>query len=482
MEEKNSPIDVILDKFVEYVRASIQKNGGEGKSAYQYRQVINAFEVDGAFVPENTNKEDVIKANVSKNFLELVPKFIINPEVTVNDRKYTITEIIKVVQDFKDSYNWVQNHKKSYKTYLDLFLKFINDVCNPDNNDKYKDIFDACANERFSSSDFAILNGKTGDVYLHNKLATKFKSRLRCQDRTSGDKIWLPLRFIAKIYSKDKRNFDDDPDNKEKNEKKDNQFSKWLDMLVNDIYIHYVENGKVENVRFGEKDGKKDVHLRLSKHRKKGQTVNEYKVYVRWINENGKVIEKQVLTPTGKGNMKECMKVRDISEIAIDHVKSIDRTLRDLSDDKNNKLKELIKVSDKYKEIQAEDEPDEDIAVDELLESELDLEELRKELDFIKDDGLLRLMASKYNSQKSNGDTFKEIRKITHDKYIGIIEEDIKMENYPNGDSMTLYQELTDVLDQTGNLSIAYSNSASLTGTSVDKIKGFKLEKIINRI
>ena len=290
------------------------------------------------------------------------------------------------------------------------------------------------------------------------------------------------MRFIAKIYSKDKRNFDDDPDNKEKNEKKDNQFSKWLDMLVNDIYIHYVENGKVENVRFGEKDGKKDVHLRLSKHRKKGQTVNEYKVYVRWINENGKVIEKQVLTPTGKGNMKECMKVRDISEIAIDHVKSIDRTLRDLSDDKNNKLKELIKVSDKYKEIQAEDEPDEDIAVDELLESELDLEELRKELDFIKDDGLLRLMASKYNSQKSNGDTFKEIRKITHDKYIGIIEEDIKMENYPNGDSMTLYQELTDVLDQTGNLSIAYSNSASLTGTSVDKIKGFKLEKIINRI
>ena len=481
MEEKNSPIDVILDKFVEYVRASIQKNGGEGKSAYQYRQVINAFEVDGAFVPENTNKEDVIKANVSKNFLELVPKFI-NPEETVNDRKYTITEIIKVVQDFKDSYNWVQNHKKSYKTYLDLFLKFINDVCNPDNNDKYKDIIDACANERFSSSDFAILNGKTGDVYLHNKLATKFKSRLRCQDRTSGDKIWLPLRFIAKIYSKDKRNFDDDPDNKEKNEKKDNQFSKWLDMLVNDIYIHYVENGKVENVRFGEKDGKKDVHLRLSKHRKKGQTVNEYKVYVRWINENGKVIEKQVLTPTGKGNMKECMKVRDISEIAIDHVKSIDRTLRDLSDDKNNKLKELIKVSDKYKEIQAEDEPDEDIAVDELLESELDLEELRKELDFIKDDGLLRLMASKYNSQKSNGDTFKEIRKITHDKYIGIIEEDIKMENYPNGDSMTLYQELTDVLDQTGNLSIAYSNSASLTGTSVDKIKGFKLEKIINRI
>ena len=83
--------------------------------------------------------------------------------------------------------------------------------------------------------------------------------------------------------------------------------------------------------------------------------------------------------------------------------------------------------------------------------------------------------------QISNGDTFKEIRKIADDKYIGIIEEGIKMDNNPSGENMTLYQELTDALSQTGNLTIAY-NSESLNGQNVNKIPKFKLEDIINRI
>ena len=53
-KKEKLPIDFVLDKFVENLR----KEGK--KSAAQYRQVINAFEVDGAFVPESTNKEEII--------------------------------------------------------------------------------------------------------------------------------------------------------------------------------------------------------------------------------------------------------------------------------------------------------------------------------------------------------------------------------------------------------------------------------------
>ena len=447
MEEKNSPIDVILDKFVEYVRASIQKNGGEGKSAYQYRQVINAFEVDGAFVPKNTNKEDVIKANVSKNFLELVPKFINNPEVPFNDRKYTRTEIIKVVQDFnKDSYNWVQNHKKSYKTYLTSFLKFISDVCNPDNKDKYKDIFDACHNEYFSSSDLAILNGDEGDIYLHNKLATKFKSRLRCQDRTSGDKIWLPLRFIAKIYSKAKKNQDNNA----------NGFSDWLNNLVNNIYIHYAEDNdtKVENVRFGGEEGKNDVHLCLVIHYDNGVASDEFDVYVRWIDKKGKVIQKRVLTPTGRGNEKKEMIVSGIQAIAIDHVKPIDQTLRELEE--NGKLGTLKKVSDYYKELCENDLLKEGNAVNNLLNKfKLNIGDLNNDLKEIHNDGILRLMDSKLNTKKSNGSTFKKIVK-DGTEYFGIIEEDIIADDILNKENskVVLYQKLDNQMSSNGKLRI----------------------------
>lgn len=150
------------------------------------------------------------------------------------------------------------------------------------------------------------------------------------------------------------------------------------------------------------------------------------------------------------------MIVKSISEIAIDHVKSIDRTLRDLSDEvnnyTNNKLPELMKVSDKYKAIQAEDDPNEDLAIKELLPS-LDLQKLINELYLIKNDGLLRLMASKYNSQKSNGETFQGIYMRKDGSYYGVIETRITKKG-EDGTFFTLYQELTDYLNDTGKLTI----------------------------
>lgn len=449
MEEKKSPIDVILDAFEEYVRTSIKKKGKSGDSAYQYRQVINAFEVDGAFVPESTNKKDVIKANVSKNFLVLVPKFIINQEVRVKNEVYTINDAITWVDIYKKQI-LKESGKRSYQTYINSFLEFIKDVCKNRNN--YEDIYTVCSKENFSSSDLAILSADGGDIYLHNKLATKFKSRLRCQDRTSGDKIWLPLRFIAKIYSKDKKDFDANH-----NEKKENQFSNWLNTLVDDIYIHYlktenVETETVEKVRFGGETGKSDVHLRLAKHGKKGQTAKEYDVYVRWIDNNDKVIERRVLTPTGRGNEKKEMVVSGIQTIAIDHVKPIDKTLRDLEE----KLGTLKIVSDYYKELCDNDQLKEGNAVNNLLKKDGSfIENLTENLKRIHDDSILRLMDSKLNTQKSNGSTFKKIVK-DGTEYFGIIEEDIIADDILNKENskVVLYQKLDNQMSSNGKLRI----------------------------
>lgn len=476
MTEKNLAIDAILDKFVEYKRDSIKNNGKSGDSADQYRQVINAFEVDGAFVPKDTNKEEIIKANVSKNFLELVPKFINKTKVCVNNKEYDINNVIAWVEKYTEQYAWVQNGKKSYQTYINNFLEFIKDVCK--NKNSYKNIYDVCSKENFSSSDFAILSGDEGDIYLHNKLATKFKSRLRSQDRTSGDKIWLPLRFIAKIYSKDKKNHDK---NANKNGKKVNQFSNWLDMLVNDIHIHYIENNKVKKISFGGEKGKDDVHLCLVNHFDNGVASDEFDVYVRWINKKGKVIQRHVLTPTGKGNEKKEMIVSGIQAIAIDHVKPIDLTLRDLESKK--KLRTLKKVSDKYKELCENDELEEDDIIGKIVENnEIDLEKLKGELDLIQKDGLLRLMDSKYNSKKSNGETFQKI--ILKDntegpkekEYVGIIEAEAEI--YDDKDKRVYYyQKLTDMVS---NKNIFHVTRYEIKGTEQ---KGRKaLKKILNLI
>ena len=217
-------------------------------------------------------------------------------------------------------------------------------------------------------------------------------------------------------------------------------------MLVDDIYIHYVENGKVKKVRFGEKGKKSDVHLRLAKHSKKGQTAKEYNVYVRWVDNNGKVIERRVLTPTGRGNEKKEMVVSGIQAIAIDHVKPIDLTLRDLE----SKLQTLQKVSDKYKELCENEKLEEDDVVNEILgDVEINLDKLKEELDFIRKDGLLRLMDSKYNSKKSNGETFQKIilrknkEKPEEKEYVGILEAEAEVYD-DNDERVYYYQRLTD--------------------------------------
>ena len=425
------------------------------KSKGEYKQVVNAL-----------NTEEIYGPNKGRLFLELLVRMIPsnNDSIKVKNRKWS--EVEKIVDAMDNHLNGFKEktsakYKKSYKSYLTSFFTFLRD--NNNHNSLSRLQKGLKMNAAATAAKNALIHDFDGEIYLYSALRTKFKSRLRCQDRTSGDKIWLPLRFIAKLYSIDKKN----------KQKKNNPFSQWLDSLVDGICVHYTEINNTQKV----------CHLTFNKNLSlvfKNKDKEGYDVFVWQIN-NGRNEEFRVLTPTGKGNQKVPMKVKSISEIDIDHVKSIDSTLKE----KEQYLTELKKVSDFYKDMVEEEEYDENAKAKELLNDnnkELNLARLQKELITIGNDGPLRLMASKYNSQKSNGETFKEIRKIADDKYIGIIEEGIKMDNYPKGNSMTLYQELTDVLSQTGNLSIAYSNSTSLNGQDVNQDPNFTLKDIIDKI
>ena len=450
MGKEKLSTEVLMNKYEEYL------SNNDYKSAKVYRQQIELF------FSENSSYFDDMSIQ-QRNFLGLLPGLLCNydnPIIGVIG-KITGKKLIIDIRDsilkkfFKEDVEKTKT-KQNLQSYINRFFDFISDG-KWLNYLKKKEYDKVC----LTPSDIAVINGEDGEIYLHSTLFTKFKSRLRCQDRTSGDKIWLPLRFIAKIYSTDIKNA------KEKEEKKDNDFSLWLNTLVNDIYINYKDDNKVKSVKFGGEEGKKDVHLRIEKG---NDSVN--KVYVRWLYEED-IVEKEVLTPTGRGNEKSVMEVSGIQAIAIDHVKPIDRTLRDLE----GKLDMLKIVSEEYKCLQEIEDAREEEAVNNVLENDdFDINKLTKELDKIHKDGLLRLMDSKYNSQKSNGETFQGIYERKDGSYYGVIETGIKKKDEDG--TFTLYQELTDDFNDTGKLTI--DKEDNLNGDEVKKIAD--LSDIINRI
>ena len=424
----------LLDKFVSY------KSQKAPNSFEEYRQVINALNILCSVNCKNS----------IRNFLDLLPKVIGKKD---KDNKDRFNNLLSELSEANSNYNWGSS-KKSYKTYINQFILF----CKNEKSELGK--VDSLAKLNINAADEAAFNNEGGQIYLRGALFTKFKSRLRCQDRTSGDKIWLPLRFIAKLFSLEKKD----------KKQKENRFSSWLDNLTSNIYVHYIDNNTIKSIKIND-----DNFLALKFEHNNDET---FKVNVRLSyeeNDNG-YLDYPVYTPTGKGNLKEQMVVKDISEIDIDHVKSIDQTLRE----KESNLNVLKEVSDFYKELQAQDNPDENKGAKELFE-ELNnkgkLDGLLNDLRMISNDGVLRLMDSKYNSQKSNGETFQGIYMRKDGSYYGVIETGITKKG-EDGTFFTLYQELTDDLNKTGSLTI--DNEDNLGSTIDDKISD--LEKIINLI
>lgn len=443
-KKEKLPIDFVLDEFVKKLR-----DDGK-KSANQYRQVKNAFGVEDAFASAT---------NAENNFLELLPKLLAIDKYEKKDVKEIIGEIIDGIEKKSlKGYPWNKNGLKSYRTYLGSFLRFVKQI-----NTNTKDaILKECYNNKqdlsLSPLDKKILSQNVEKIYGQVKLIGAFKSRLNRQERISGDKIWLPLDLIRRVF---------------KARRKVDNYWEWIDGLAKSVYIHYADNNNhVCKVCIGEEK----VSLVLSMNQQCSYSVLLVK------NEEGKKNKYQVLTPTGRGNEKEYLSVNnanDLREIAIDHVKPIDKSLRDLQPE----LRMLKIISDKFKELKkdgkANDIKAKDDAAEEIKNS-INLEQLQQELIWIKDDSPLRIMASKYNSQKSNGNTFREIWRFTEkgkeDKYWGIMEE----KGVFYGDQeLFLYQELNDEFPQKIKFEVK-----NILPEEVNKeiIEDNKIKEILNKL
>lgn len=389
-------IEVLLDAF----ENSMCKDANQ-KSRSQYRSVINAL-----------GKDEVFETDAEKNFLTLVIKLI------ANNREDECIKLIGLLRYSVCVYNW--GSLRSYETYCNKFTDFLEKLLSSGAASKKsikKKIASACTTPTLSDTEESWLKTAFAKrtVFLHEQLMTKFMGRLRRQDRISGNKVWLPLSYIAKLYKK---------------AGKTKEFTDWLRKLAEGIFVHYEDDNKeIKSVQFKAQqvflvfeknsDGTYDVYVALSASNKC------YRAY----------------TPTGEGNTKVPMIVKDISDIAIDHVKPIDLTLRELDD--KGRIPNPKMVSESFKDMMGRPEKtDKDIEDEslDLLYNNVDICELTDELNLIRTDGVLRLMTSEYNGKKSNSTAYDKIIKIKgKEEYLGLLGEALL-----DDETIYLYQRLNE--------------------------------------
>lgn len=389
-------IEVLLDAF----ENSMCKDANQ-KSRSQYRSVINAL-----------GKDEVFETDAEKNFLTLVIKLI------ANNREDECIKLIGLLRYSVCVYNW--GSLRSYETYCNKFTDFLEKLLSSEAASKKsikKKIASACTTPTLSDTEESWLETAFAKrtVFLHEQLMTKFMGRLRRQDRISGNKVWLPLSYIAKLYKK---------------AGKTKEFTDWLRKLAEGIFVHYEDdNNEIKSVQFKAQqvflvfeknsDGTYDVKVALSASNKC------YTAY----------------TPTGDGNTKVPMIVKDISDIAIDHVKPIDLTLKELGD--KGRIPNLKMVSDSFRDMMGRPEKaDKDIEDESLdqLYNNVDINKLTDELNLIRTDGVLRLMVSEYNGKKSNSTAYDKIIKIKgKEEYLGLLGEALL-----DDETIYLYQRLNE--------------------------------------
>lgn len=376
-------IEVLLDAF----ENSMCKDANQ-KSRSQYRSVINAL-----------GKDEVFKTDAEKNFLTLVIKLI------ANNREDECIKLIGLLRYSVCVYNW--GSLRSYETYCNKFADFLEKLLSSEAASKKsikKKIASACTTPTLSDTEESWLKTAFANrtVFLHEQLMTKFMGRLRRQDRISGNKVWLPLSYIAKLYKK---------------AGKTKEFTDWLRKLAEGIFVHYEDdNTEIKSVQFE----KKQVFLVFEKNEENSDGTYNVKVALSASNKCY-----TAYTPTGDGNTKVPMIVKDISDIAIDHVKPIDLTLKELGD--KGRIPNLKMVSESFKDMMGRPEKaDKDIEDESLdqLYNNVDINKLTDELNLIRTDGVLRLMVSEYNGKKSNSTAYDKIIKIKgKEEYLGLLGE-----------------------------------------------------------
>lgn len=392
-------IEVLLDAF----ENSMCKDANQ-KSRSQYRSVINAL-----------GKDEVFKTDAEKNFLTLVIKLI------ANNREDECIKLIGLLRYSVCVYNW--GSLRSYETYCNKFTDFLERLLSSEAASKKsikKKIASACTTPKLSDTEESWLKTAFANrtVFLHEQLMTKFMGRLRRQDRISGNKVWLPLSYIAKLYKK---------------AGKTKEFTDWLRKLAKGIFVHYEDDNKeIKSVQFE----KKQVFLVFEKNEENSDGTYNVKVALSASNKCY-----TAYTPTGEGNTKVPMIVKDISDIAIDHVKPIDLTLKELGD--KGRIPNLKMVSDSFRDMMGRPEKaDKDIEDESLdqLYNNVDISKLTDELNLIRTDGVLRLMVSEYNGKKSNSTAYDKIIKIKgKEEYLGLLGEALL-----DDETIYLYQRLNE--------------------------------------
>lgn len=392
-------IEVLLDAF----ENSMCKDANQ-KSRSQYRSVINAL-----------GKDEVFKTDAEKNFLTLVIKLI------ANNREDECIKLIGLLRYSVCVYNW--GSLRSYETYCNKFTDFLEKLLSSGAASKKsikKKIASACTTPKLSDMEESWLKTAFANrtVFLHEQLMTKFMGRLRRQDRISGNKVWLPLSYIAKLYKK---------------AGKTKEFTDWLRKLAESIFVHYEDDNKeIKSVQFE----KKQVFLVFEKIEENSDGTYDVKVALSASNKCY-----TAYTPTGDGNTKVPMIVKDISDIAIDHVKPIDLTLKELGD--KGRIPNLKMVSEFFRDMMGRPEKaDKDIEDESLdqLYNNVDISKLTDELNLIRTDGVLRLMVSEYNGKKSNSTAYDKIIKIKgKGEYLGLLGEALL-----DDETIYLYQRLNE--------------------------------------
>lgn len=397
-------IEVLLDAF----ENSMCKDANQ-KSRSQYRSVINAL-----------GKDEVFETDAEKNFLTLVIKLI------ANNREDECIKLIGLLRYSVCVYNW--GSLRSYETYCNKFADFLEKLLSSGAASKKsikKKIASACTTPKLSDTEESWLKTAFANrtVFLHEQLMTKFMGRLRRQDRISGNKVWLPLSYIAKLYKK---------------AGKTKEFTDWLRKLAEGIFVHYEDdNTEIKSVQFKAQQ----VFLVFEKKKKTDGTYDSdgtYEVKVA-LSASNKCYT--AYTPTGEGNTKVPMIVKDVSDIAIDHVKPIDLTLKELGD--KGRIPNLKMVSDSFRDMMGRPEKaDKDIEDESLdqLYNNVDISKLTDELNLIRTDGVLRLMVSEYNGKKSNSTAYDKIIKIKgKEEYLGLQGEALL-----DDETIYLYQRLNE--------------------------------------
>lgn len=220
------------------------------------------------------------------------------------------------------------------------------------------------------------------DVYRLNQkeIVNWIKKRLRTQDRISGVKVWLLMRTILKLLGS-------------------TWFDEWCRSIIDNTWVLVDNQGKYirlnrvdELILMPNPNGNNSVWIVVGD--------QEYQVYTR-------------TTQNGIPGPIDPLDVKKIGDVSLDHKKAIDSTLRDLGN--QNKLSELNKISDIAKHIkdaicvESGYDIDKNIIVcgnriessNPVASAVIDLDELRKEMDFIKNDTKYELMDGSQNGKKN---------------------------------------------------------------------------------